>query len=119
MKYMLLIATDPAAYKTLTDDENGAMMQEYFAFSDRIRASGEMVAGDPLHGIATATTVRVRDGQTTLTDGPFAETKEHFGGYYIVDVASLDRAVELAAEIPDAKLGSVEVRPIRELPASM
>lgn len=119
MKYMLLIATDPAAYATQSDDENGAMMQEYFAFSKRISESGEMVSGDALHDISTATTVQVRDGHTTLTDGPFAETKEHFGGYYVVDVASLDRAVELAAQIPDAKLGSVEVRPVMDFPASM
>ena len=117
MKYMLLIATDPAASAALAPDEQEAMFAEYFAFSSRIAESGEMVAGDPLHDISTATTVRVREGATTVTDGPFAETKEHIGGYYIVDVASLDRALELAAQIPGARVGSIEVRPLMDYSA--
>ncbi len=117
MKYMLLIATDPAAFASVAQDELDGMMGEYFAFTQRIADSKEMVAGDPLQDISTATTVRVRNGSTTTTDGPFAETKEHFAGYYVVDVESLDRALELAAQIPGARYGSVEVRPIQEMPA--
>jgi hypothetical protein len=116
MKYMLLIYTDPAAYADLGESDFGSMLAEYGAFTQSIVASGEFIAGDPLQGIETATTLRVRNGASSLTDGPFAETKEVLGGYYLVDVADLDRALALAAQIPDARLGSVEVRPIQDLP---
>ena len=115
MKYMLLIATDPAEFATMTEDDNKAMMAEYWAFTQRIVESGEMVSGDPLHDVSTATTVKVRDGKTSVTDGPFAETKEQIGGYYIVNVATLDRALEIAALVPGARAGSIEVRPIRDM----
>lgn len=114
MRYMLLIYTDPNPPAT-SEEDMGRLMADYFAFTQRIVDSGEYVAGDPLQGIDTATTVRVRGGATTTTDGPFAETKELLGGYYIVDCAGLDRALELAAQIPDARTGSVEVRPIQDL----
>jgi hypothetical protein len=90
-------------------------MGEYMAFTQGIVDSGEFVAGDPLLGPETATTVQVRDGATTTTDGPFAEVKEHLAGYYIVDVADLDRAIALAAKIPDARTAGIEVRPIRDM----
>ena len=112
MKYMLLIYTDPAAFNPAEGEKT---MAEYMAFTQEIQDSGEMVAGDPVQGAETATTVRVRDGKRTTTDGPFAETKEVLGGYYIVDVKDLDRAVELAAKIPDARTGSVEVRPVLDM----
>jgi hypothetical protein len=114
---MLLIYSDPTAW---SDDPAAgeAIMGEYWAFTQSIIESGEMVAGDPLQGVETATTVRVRDGRTGTTDGPFAETKEVLGGYYIVEAKDLDRAVELAAKIPDARTGSVEVRPVMELPSN-
>jgi len=116
MKYMLLIYTDPSAWSG--DPADGEqMMKEYMSFTQGIVTSGELVVGDPLQGVETATSVRVRDGRTATTDGPFAETKEHLGGYYVVDVADLDRALELAAQIPDAKTGVVEVRPLMEIPA--
>ena len=91
------------------------MMAEYGAFTQGIIESGEFIAGDPLQGLDTATSVRVRDGKVGTTDGPFAETKEVLGGYYVVDVADLDRATALAAQIPDARYGTVEVRPIQEM----
>lgn len=115
MRYMLLIYSDPAAYETMTEDDGARMMADYFAFTQRIVESGEFVAGDPLQAVTTATTVRMRGGARTITDGPFAETKEVLGGYYLVDCADLDRALELAAMIPDVVTGSVEVRPIQEL----
>ena len=116
MKYMLLIYNEPANWPG--DAASGEqLMKAYVAFSESIAKSGEMVAGDPVQGIETATSVRVRDGKRTTTDGPFAETKEHLGGYYIVDVADLDRALELAAQIPDAHSGVIEVRPLAEFPA--
>ena len=109
MKYMLLIHTDPA--NPLPEE----MMSEYMTFTQGIIESGEFVSGDPLHGPETATTVKVRNGSTTTTDGPFAEVKEHMAGYYIVDVKDLDRALELAAKIPDARTAGVEVRPILDM----
>ncbi|HEV3226487.1 MAG TPA: YciI family protein [Acidimicrobiales bacterium] len=112
MKYMLLIYSDPTAWNPADGDK---IMGEYMAFTQEIMDSGEMVAGDPLQGSETATTVRQRDGKRTTTDGPFAETKEVLGGYYIVDVKDLDRAIELAAKIPDSRTGSVEVRPVMEM----
>ena len=114
MKYMLLIYSEPNAYASLSKEENDALFGEYFTFTQKIQESGEFVAGDPLQGIETATTVRTRDNKRALTDGPFAETKEVLGGYYIVDVKDLDRALELAEQIPGVRreLESIEVRPI-------
>ncbi|MCB0965829.1 MAG: YciI family protein [Ilumatobacter sp.] len=114
MKYMLLIYGDPAT--ELTEAEGEAMMTDYFAFTQRIVDSGEMVSGEPLQGAETATCVTVRDGASVVTDGTFAETKEVLGGYYLVDVESRDRAEELAAQIPTAKWGRIEVRPLMDLP---
>jgi hypothetical protein len=113
MKYMLLIYTDPAAWPT-TPAEGQKMTNDYAAFTQEIVDSGELVAGDQLQGVDVATAVRVRDGRTATTDGPFAETKEHLGGFYIVDVKDLDRAIELGSRIPAAWTGTVEVRPIVE-----
>ena len=113
MKYMLLIYSDPNAFNPADGDK---IMGEYMAFTQEILDSGEMVAGDPLQGAETATSVRVRDGKRATTDGPFAETKEVLGGYYIVDVKDLDRAIELAAKIPDARTATVEVRPVMDIP---
>ena len=115
MKYMLLIHTDPSAR---SNDPALAekMTSEYMAFTQEIAESGELAAGDALQGPDTATVVRVRGTDTTITDGPFVETKEHLGGFYLVDVKDLDRALELAARIPDARTGGVEVRPVMETP---
>ena len=108
MQYMLLIyrAEQPNAAEM-------PLMQEYMNFTQDIVKSGKFKAGDPLEPVSTATTVRVRDGKTLTTDGPFAETKEQLGGYYIVEAKDLDEAVAIAARIPDARNGSIEVRPIR------
>ncbi|MCU1360776.1 MAG: hypothetical protein JWN99_2065 [Ilumatobacteraceae bacterium] len=113
MRYMLLIYSDPSAWGDQAQAQQ--MMADYGTFTQSIIQSGEFLAGDPLQGIDTATTVRVRSGRVDSTDGPFAETKEVLGGYYIVEVPDLDRATALAAQIPDAKFGSVEVRPIQEM----
>jgi hypothetical protein len=110
VKYMLLIAGDPTVQTTPEEDQK--IFAEYGAFTQEIIDSGEFVSGDPLQGPETATTVRVRNGKRTTTDGPFAETKEVLGGYYVVDVKDLDRALEVAARIPGARGGSIEVRPI-------
>ncbi len=118
MKYMLLIYSEPGAEGAGTEAEQEAAMGEWFAFTQRIVDSGELVAGDPLQGIETASTVTVRRGETIVTDGPFAETKEILGGYYIVDVDSLERAQELGAELPSAKYGRTEVRPLMVIPGA-
>jgi len=115
MRYMLLIHTNPANWTTLSEAETGAMFAEYGAFTQAIVESGEFVCGDPLQGPETATVVRVRDGARSTTDGPFVETKEHLAGYYVVDCASLDRALEIAAQIPDARFAGVEVRPLADM----
>ncbi|TDT16881.1 hypothetical protein BDK89_2482 [Ilumatobacter fluminis] len=114
MKYMLLIYGDPEI--EMTEAETESMMSDYFAFTQRIVDSGEMISGEPLQGPETATCVAVRDGASVVTDGTFAETKEVLGGYYLVDVADRHRAEELAAQIPSAKWGHIEVRPLMELP---
>ncbi|HEY6380028.1 MAG TPA: YciI family protein [Candidatus Dormibacteraeota bacterium] len=116
MKYMLLICDDPST-RPADGAEGQKVMAEYGAYTQAIMDSKELVAGDRLRGVDSATSVRVRAGKTSALDGPFAETKEHLGGYYIVDVTDLDRAIELAARIPAARTGVVEVRPIWELGA--
>ena len=119
MRYMLLIYGDPSLAASMTPEEGEKMMADYYTFTQSIVESGEMLSGEPLQGVETATTVRVRGGRTASTDGPFAETKEVLGGYYLVDCKDLDRAIELAARIPGAHGGSVEVRPVMELGTDM
>lgn len=109
-QYMLLIYSSPDARPT--PEQLAAEMPKWFEFTTALQEAGAMVAGDALQSTETATTVRVRDGETMLSDGPFAETKETLGGYYMVDVADLDAALAWAAKIPNVGYGSVEVRPI-------
>lgn len=116
MKYMILIYHEPNTPEFASEDEARASMGAWFEFTQRIVESGEMVSGEPLQGIDTATTVSVRNGTTIVTDGPFAETKEVLGGYYLVDVESRARAEELAAQLPSATYGRNEVRPLMEMP---
>jgi hypothetical protein len=111
---MLLLYTDPTL-EPEDPTEIEKMMGDYLTFTQEILESKEMVSGERLQGTDTATAVRVRGARTSTTDGPFAETKEHLGGYYLVDVPDLDRAIELAAKIPAADHGVVEVRPIFEM----
>ncbi|MEX2237527.1 MAG: YciI family protein [Dehalococcoidia bacterium] len=113
---MLLIYDNEKAWETRSESEGEELMRGYYAFTEEVRGSGRHQGGAPLQSAATATTVRVRDGATSITDGPFAETKEQLGGYYIVDCNDIDEAIEIAARIPGAKYGSIEVRPIAELP---
>jgi hypothetical protein len=112
MQYMLLIYNDPHGWDSLSDDERGAIYNAYGTFTAELQASGKMVAGDALQAIDTATSVRVRDGETLTTDGPFAETKEVLGGYYLIDVDTLDEALEWGAKVPGAQYGTIEVRPV-------
>src|SRR4051794_20148555 len=112
MQYMLLIYGDQEGWKSRSEEENGQIYQAYMQFTKELQDSGAMVAGDALEPTQTATTVRVRNDETLTTDGPFAETKEQLGGYYLVDVGSIDEALEWAAKIPGSWHGSVEVRPV-------
>jgi len=113
MQYMLLIYGSEA--NKLSPAEQGQLMNEYMSFTQDIVKAGKFKAGDPLEPTSTATTVQVRNGKTVTTDGPFAETKEQLGGYYMVEAKDLDEAVSIAARIPTAKFGSIEVRPVRKM----
>ena len=112
---MLLIYSNPASWAALSEAERNGLMGEYGGLTKEIVESGEFVSGDPLAGVDTATTVKVRDGRPETTDGPFIESKEHLAGYYLVDCKDLDRALALAARIPDARFGGVEVRPVLDM----
>ncbi len=109
-QYMLLIYGDPA--DAPGPDEQEAQLGKWFTYTNELQESGAMKAGDALEPVETATTVRVRDGETIVTDGPFAETKEALGGYYLIDVPDLDAALAWAAKMPNIEYGSVEVRPV-------
>ena len=112
MQYLLMIYTNEQQEARRTAEENDAVMGEYYTFTNEVRAAGVMVAGEALHPTTAATTVRVRHGQITSTDGPFAETKEQLGGYYLLDCENLDEAIKWAAKIPGAREGSIEIRPV-------
>jgi hypothetical protein len=114
MRYLLLIYTEEQLDGAPMDDAAAAEMEAYNAFTAEVRDRGLMEAGEALHPTTSATTVRVRAGQTITTDGPFAETKEALGGFYMIKAKDLDEAIEVAAKIPGATHGSIEVRPIFE-----
>ncbi len=108
MKYLCLVYLDEKAPETVADSECKA-------YSDSLRTNGRIVAAEALQPVHTATTVRVRNGRVSVTDGPFAETKEQLAGFYLIDAADLNEAIQVASKIPPARLGSIEVRPVREL----
>jgi hypothetical protein len=112
MKYLCLIYDDENVWQQMPKAESDAYMGEYFAFTEGIRQSGHYVAGEALQPVSTATTVRIRNGKLSTTDGPFAETKEQLGGFYLVEARDLNEAIQVAAKIPSARIGSIEVRPI-------
>ena len=112
MKYAFTIYTDETQRENATPEQMQQVSQAYFELTQEMEQKGVLVAGDGLYPTPTATTVRVRDGERNVTDGPFAETKEQLGGFYVLDVKDLDDAIEWAAKIPTAQLGSVEIRPV-------
>jgi hypothetical protein len=118
MRYAILIYVDPATYESVSEADQQAEMGEYYALGPSFRERGWEVSGEALQPVATATTVRQRDGQFLVTDGPFAETKEHLGGFYLVDCADLDEAMEFARRVPDVRRGSIEVRPVVDFSAA-
>jgi hypothetical protein len=116
MQYLLLIYENEAAFESASEEEQGKIFQEYVDYTDRIRKSGNYLAGEALQPTSTATSVRVKGGKTVATDGPFAETREQLGGFYMVEAKDLDEAIGLAAGIPASRTGSIEVRPIMPTP---
>jgi hypothetical protein len=114
LRYLLLIYEEPPATPP-TPEEWAAMMPHYGAFTSWLDERGWTVAAEALQDVSTATTVSVRDGQRFVTDGPFAETKEHLGGFYLIDAPGLDDAIEAASRVPGARSGKVEIRPILDV----
>ena len=112
MKYLCLIYSDERQWPKLPKADANSMTAEYSAFTDAIKRSGHFLGGDGLQPTTTATTVRVRNGKVATTDGPFAETKEQLGGFYLVEARDLNDALQVASRIPGARVGSIEVRPI-------
>ena len=112
MKYMLLIYDREQDWNNLSEAEQGAIYGQYMKFGQEIKDNGNYIAGAQLHPIASATSVRLRDDQQLVTDGPFAETHEQLGGYYLIEAKDLDEATAIAARVPSARFGTVEVRPI-------
>jgi hypothetical protein len=112
---MLLICSDESAVVSLSPEEGSAMLAEYGTFMEEMNRRGVLQGGERLRPTTDATTVRVRDGEVLTSDGPFAETKEQVGGFYIVDCKDLDEAIEIGSKIPAARMGTIEVRPIWEM----
>src|SRR5439155_21983294 len=115
MRYMLLICADENAVSAMSPEEGSAMLAEYGVFGEEMARRGVLQGGERLRPTSDATTVQVRDGEVLSADGPFAETKEQIGGYYLVDCKDLDEAIEVASKVPGARHGTIEVRPIWEL----
>jgi hypothetical protein len=115
MRYMLIIHNDPELHPVPGDPRWDELMAGYAAFGEQLAARGRPFTGDPLNDPSTATTIRVRNGETLTVDGPFAETKEWMSGFYIIECDDLDQALAAAAMVPSAKYGSVEVRPVAEM----
>jgi len=112
MKYLCLIYDDEQVMDAMSKSEGEAFMGEYFAFTEGIRQSGHYVAGEALQPVASATTIRIRNGKVSTTDGPFAETKEQLGGFYLIEARDLNDAIQVASRIPSVRTGSIEVRPV-------
>ena len=112
MKYLCLIYDEEAKMAGMSKEEGDGFMADYFTFTEDIQKSGHMIAGEALHPIATATTIRMRNGRLTTTDGPFAETKEQLGGFYLIEARDLNEAIQVAQKIPSVRTGSIEIRPV-------
>jgi hypothetical protein len=115
LKYLCLVYHDEKELEALSTGEWNALIDEVVAFRERFRESGHFVVGHPLEPVQTATTLRVRKGEVAVTDGPFAETKEQLGGFFVIEARDLNEAIEVASKFPPARLGNLEVRPVREL----
>ena len=116
MQYLLMIYENERLAADVSEADRGKVFGEYMAFTNAIRTSGHLQGGQPLQGVATAKSVRIRGGKTTITDGPFAETKEQLGGFYLIEAKTEAEACEIAARIPASRTGTIEVRPIMPMP---
>ena len=114
VRYLCLIYDDESKWGTMPKEQAEAMLGEYFAFTEGIKTSGHYVGGEALQPTQTATSVRVRNGKISTTDGPFAETKEQLGGYYLIKAKDLNDAIQVASKIPSSRIGTIEIRPIQE-----
>lgn len=112
MKYMLLVYLDE---KAMTDEERAHCYVESAQLTQDLNATGNYLSASPLHPVATATSVRVREGKRVVTDGPFAETREQLGGYYVIEAKDLDEAISIAEKVPPVKFGTIEIRPVMEI----
>jgi hypothetical protein len=112
MQYLLLINDEESVWSSMPESDRNAIYAEYGTYTEELASRGLLVGANQLQPSSTATTVSIRDGETIVSDGPFAETKEVLGGYYLIDVESLDEALEWAAKIPSARYGHIEVRPV-------
>jgi len=115
MKYLCLVYCDEKLFQGMTPADWSSLTGECVTYGDGLRKNGNFIAGEPLHFVKTATTVRVREGKVMATDGPFAETKEQLAGFYLIEARDQDEAVRLASKIPPARVGSIEVRPVRDM----
>ncbi|MGH9883642.1 MAG: YciI family protein [Pyrinomonadaceae bacterium] len=115
MKYMLLVHHDEVAFSERSEAERKDMLHESVRLANQLHASGQYLSAAPLHPTSETTCVQVRNGKPLITDGPFAETREQLGGYFLVDAKDLDEAIDIAARIPGARIGTVEVRPVTEV----
>lgn len=115
MKYLCLVYYEEKNINAMSPREWQSLNEECVACGEELRNTGHMLGGNALHPVSTATSLRVRDGKTLITDGPFAETKEQLAGFYLLDARDLNEAISLASKIPPARLGTIEIRPIREL----
>ena len=114
MKYLCLVYVEEPVLNALSRSERVALSDESLAYCDELQKAGQFIAASPLHPVETATTLRVRGGKLSTTDGPFAETKEQLGGFYMIDVRDLKDAIRVVSKIPAARLGSIEVRPVKD-----
>jgi hypothetical protein len=114
MKYLCLIYDEEKNMTAISKAEGDALMGEYYAFTEEIKKNGQYLGGEALRPVHTATTVRIRNGKVTTTDGPFAETKEQLGGFYLIEAKDLNDAIQVASKIPSARYGSIEVRPVED-----
>jgi hypothetical protein len=115
MKYLCLIYQDEAKIDAMPQDEYDAIISDVLAYREELRQNGHYLASSPLQSVDSATTIRVRHGKMTITDGPFAETREQVGGFYLIEATDLNDAIRIASKMPPARIGSIEIRPLKEL----
>ena len=115
MKYLILCCHEEQTYDAMSKSQQAAIMDDTMAYCDKLRKSGHLIDAVPLASVETAMTVRVRNGKSSVTDGPFTETKEQIGGFFLIDARDMNEALQIASQFPSAQFGSLEVRPVREM----